>query len=63
MVACCGLAWDKARPWAKRLSWQTQGGRVRSLGLFEHPGLFWHRHHYGRFQRWIVYEPSFSAAS
>jgi hypothetical protein len=23
-----GLAWDKARPWAKRLSWQTQGGRV-----------------------------------
>jgi len=26
--APCGLAWDKARPWAKRLSWQTQGGRV-----------------------------------
>jgi len=25
----CGLAWDKARPWAKRLSWQTQGGRVK----------------------------------
>ena len=22
------LAWDKARPWVKRLSWQTQGGRV-----------------------------------
>jgi len=25
----CGLAWDKARSWAKRLSWQTQGGRVK----------------------------------
>ena len=25
----CDLAWDKARPWAKRLSWQTQGGRVK----------------------------------
>ena len=24
----CGLAWDKVRPWAKRLTWQTQGGRV-----------------------------------
>ena len=23
------LAWDKARPWAKRLSRQTQGGRVK----------------------------------
>ncbi len=23
------LAWDNARPWAKRLSWQTQGGRVK----------------------------------
>jgi hypothetical protein len=22
-------AWGKARPWAKRLSWQTQGGRVK----------------------------------
>ena len=22
-------AWDKARPWAKRLSWQTQGERVK----------------------------------
>ena len=25
----CGLAWDKARPRVKRLSWQTQGGRVK----------------------------------
>ena len=25
----CGLAWDEARLWAKRLSWQTQGGRVK----------------------------------
>jgi hypothetical protein len=25
----CGLAWDKACPWAKRLSWQTQGGWVK----------------------------------
>jgi hypothetical protein len=25
----CGLAWDKAHPWAKRLSWQNQGGRVK----------------------------------
>jgi len=25
----CGLAWEKARPWAKSLSWQTQGGRVK----------------------------------
>ena len=24
----CG-AWEKVCPWAKRLSWQTQGGRVR----------------------------------
>jgi hypothetical protein len=23
------VAWDKARPWAKGLSWQTQGGRVK----------------------------------
>jgi hypothetical protein len=22
-------AWEKSRPWAKRLSWQTQGGRVK----------------------------------
>ena len=22
-------AWGKARPWAKRLSWQLQGGRVK----------------------------------
>ena len=29
LFARCGLAWDKARPWAKRLSWQTQGGRVK----------------------------------
>jgi hypothetical protein len=29
LIARCGLAWDKARPWAKRLSWQTQGGRVK----------------------------------
>ena len=25
----CGLARGKARPWAKRLSWQTQGGWVK----------------------------------
>jgi hypothetical protein len=24
-----GHAWDKARPRAKSLSWQTQGGRVK----------------------------------
>src|SRR5437870_8457400 len=29
LFARCGLAWDKARPWGKRLSWQTQGGRVK----------------------------------
>ena len=29
LVARCGLAREKARPWAKRLSWQTQGGRVK----------------------------------
>jgi len=29
VTARCSLAWDKARPWAKRLSWQTQGGRVK----------------------------------
>ena len=28
LVARCGLVWDKARPWVKGLSWQTQGGRV-----------------------------------
>jgi hypothetical protein len=28
LLARCGHAWEKARPWAKRLSWQTQGGRV-----------------------------------
>jgi hypothetical protein len=28
-----GLAWDKARPRVKRLSWQTQGWRVRSLAF------------------------------
>jgi hypothetical protein len=22
-------AWEKARPWEKRLSWQPQGGRVK----------------------------------
>ena len=41
----CGLAWHKARPWTKRLSWQTQGGRVRcrrgqvgeKSGPLEHP--------------------------
>ena len=27
-IARCGLAWAKARPWAKRLSWQTRGGAV-----------------------------------
>ena len=31
VIVRCGLAWDKARPWAKRLSWQTQGGRVKVL--------------------------------
>jgi hypothetical protein len=25
----CGIAWDKARPRAKRLSGQTQGGWVK----------------------------------
>jgi hypothetical protein len=25
----CGLAWDKARPRAESLSWQTQGGRLK----------------------------------
>jgi len=25
----CGLARDKGRPWAKRLSWQLQGGWVK----------------------------------
>jgi hypothetical protein len=25
----CGLTWDKARPRAKSLSWQTQGRRVK----------------------------------
>jgi hypothetical protein len=29
ILACCGLAGGKARPWAKRLSWQTQGERVK----------------------------------
>ena len=29
VIVRCDLAWDKARPWAKRLSWQTQGGRVK----------------------------------
>lgn len=28
-LTCCGLAWAKARPWAKRMSWLTQGGRVK----------------------------------
>ncbi|MEK7351962.1 MAG: hypothetical protein AAB177_13895, partial [Nitrospirota bacterium] len=28
VIARCGLAWEKVRPWVKRLSWQTQGGRV-----------------------------------
>jgi hypothetical protein len=27
--ARCDFAWDKARPRVKRLSWQTQGGRVK----------------------------------
>jgi len=30
MVACCDFGWDKARPLAKRLSWQIQGGRGSS---------------------------------
>ena len=29
LLSCLG----KARPWAKKLSWQTQGGRVRSLAF------------------------------
>jgi hypothetical protein len=29
VTARCGLARDKARPWAKRLSWQTLGGWVK----------------------------------
>jgi len=29
VIVRCGHAWDEARPWAKRLSWQTQGGRVK----------------------------------
>ncbi|HEV8620125.1 MAG TPA: hypothetical protein VGQ79_03785, partial [Nitrospiraceae bacterium] len=29
VIVRCGLAWEKARPWAKRLSWQTQGGQVK----------------------------------
>jgi hypothetical protein len=29
LVAHGGLAWDKARPRAKSLSWQTQGRRVK----------------------------------
>src|SRR5206468_11164007 len=28
-VRCGGFIWAKARPWAKSLSWQTQGGRVK----------------------------------
>jgi hypothetical protein len=28
-IRICGLAWDKARPRVKSLSWQTQGGRVK----------------------------------
>ena len=34
LVARCDLVWDKARPRAKSLSWQTRGGRVKYL-----PGL------------------------
>jgi hypothetical protein len=29
LFARCGLVWDKARPRVKRLSWQTEGGRVK----------------------------------
>ena len=29
VTARCGLAWEKACPRAKSLSWQTQGGRVK----------------------------------
>ena len=29
VIVRCGLAWEKPRLWAKRLSWQTQGGRVQ----------------------------------
>jgi hypothetical protein len=29
LFTCCGLAWDEARPWAKSLSRQAQGGRVK----------------------------------
>jgi hypothetical protein len=28
-IVGCSLAWDKAHPRAKSLSWQTQGGRVK----------------------------------
>jgi hypothetical protein len=27
------VAWEKMRPWAKGLSWQTQGGRVKPSGI------------------------------
>ena len=33
LFARFGLVWDKAHPWAKRLSWQTQRGRVESLAF------------------------------
>ena len=29
VIAHCGLACGTARPWAKRRSWQPQGGRVK----------------------------------
>ena len=45
VTARWALAGDKARPGAKSLYWQTQGGRVKyrqgwageKSGLFEHP--------------------------
>ena len=35
VIVCYGLARDKARPWVKRLSWQTQGGWERKLRVVE----------------------------
>jgi len=41
LVTRCGLAWLKARPGAKSLSWQTQGGRVKILAFLSILRLFW----------------------
>jgi hypothetical protein len=69
VVARCGLAWDRARPWAKRLSWQAQGGRVKyppgwegeNRGLFEHPSIIVTAVPYIIFHLRLMYKPSFSA--